>query len=142
MKIRKATSEDIPSIVNVWEKSGLPIRPLGRDHPDNLTKQLLKPNIWILIGELNEEIVGVVMVTHDSRKGWINRLAILPSKRNKGFGMILLEEAERTLIEEGIDIFSALIHNDNTSSRKLFEKANYIFHEDITYYAKRNKPNV
>ncbi|NHJ04615.1 MAG: GNAT family N-acetyltransferase [Candidatus Heimdallarchaeota archaeon] len=142
MKIRKATSEDIPSIVNIWEKSDLPIRSLGRDHPDNLAKQLLEPNMWILIGEINEEIVGVIMVTHDSRKGWINRLAIIPSKRNKGLGMLLLEEAEKTLVEEGIDIFCALIHNDNTSSRKLFEKANYIYHEDITYYAKRNKPNI
>ncbi|HUU77554.1 MAG TPA: GNAT family N-acetyltransferase [candidate division Zixibacteria bacterium] len=142
MKIRKATSEDIPSIVNVWEKSDLPIRSLGRDHPDNLAKQLLESNMWILIGEINEEIVGVIMVTHDSRKGWINRLAIIPSKRNKGLGMLLLEEAEKTLVEEGIDIFCAVIHNDNTSSRKLFEKANYLYHEDITYYAKRNKPDI
>ena len=142
MKIRKATVNDITTIIDIWEKSKLPIRPLGRDNPNNLATQLLKPNMWILICEINNKAIGVVMVTHDTRKGWINRLAILPSERKKGLGMKLLQEAEKTLAEEGIDIFTALIHHDNTPSRKLFEKANYICHDEIVYYAKRNKSDI
>ncbi|MCE7745277.1 MAG: hypothetical protein GPJ52_09110 [Candidatus Heimdallarchaeota archaeon] len=70
MKIRRATKEDIDIIIDIWEKSGLPIRPKGRDAPENLSKQLNEPNLWILVAEESGEIVGVVLVTHDARKGW------------------------------------------------------------------------
>ena len=142
MNIRKATSNDIPDILMIWGKAGLPTRPKGRDKPENIAKQMSQANMWILIGEIEKEIVGVVLVSHDTRKGWINRLATIPEKRRSGIGLKLLEEAEKSLIEAGIEIFTALILEDNLPSRKLFEKANYVCHENVTYYSKRNYDDV
>ncbi|MHA1220395.1 MAG: GNAT family N-acetyltransferase [Candidatus Heimdallarchaeota archaeon] len=142
MIIRKATQKDIQAIIDIWIKSGLPTRPKGRDKPENLANQLKQPNLWMLVAEEDSEIIGVVLVTHDARKGWINRLAVLPSRLHEGIATSLLREAEQSLKEIGLLIISTLISDDNQISRQLFEKENYRYHETITYYAKRLIPDA
>ena len=73
MPIKKLTIKDYNEINIVWEKAGLPVRPSGRDSYDDLKKQLLTGNVTILADELDEKIRGVVLLSHDERKGWINR---------------------------------------------------------------------
>ncbi len=141
MKIRRATKEDIDIIIDIWEKSGLPIRPKGRDAPENLSKQLNEPNLWILVAEESGEIVGVVLVTHDARKGWINRLAIKSSRTREGIATKLLQAAEKSLYEMGIEVIALLIKDDNLASRDFFEKENYQYSKEIAYYSKRLDPD-
>jgi len=140
MKIRKAFAKDIPTIISLWIESGLPIRPKGRDAPENLIKQLDEPNLWILVAEEANEIIGVVLVTHDARKGWINRLATKPSRVRQGIATKLLRAAEASLYKTGIEVIALLIKDDNVASRAFFEKEGYIFSEEITYYSKRLNP--
>ena len=140
MKIRRATKEDIHVIIDVWVKSGLPIRTKGRDAPENLIKQLNEPNLWVLVAEEFGEIVGVVLVTHDTRKGWINRLATKPSKKREGIATKLLQAAEKSLYEIGIKVIALLIKDDNLTSRAFFEKENYQYSKEIAYYSKRLDP--
>ncbi|NPE06905.1 MAG: GNAT family N-acetyltransferase [Asgard group archaeon] len=142
MKIRRATKEDIDVIIDIWDKSGLPIRPKGRDAPENLIKQLNEPNLWMLVAEESGEIVGVVLVTHDTRKGWINRLATKPSRIREGIATKLLHAAEKSLYEIGIEVIALLIKDDNIPSRAFFEKENYQYSEEIAYYSKRLDPEA
>ncbi|MBK5112306.1 MAG: GNAT family N-acetyltransferase [Candidatus Heimdallarchaeota archaeon] len=137
MKIRLAIKEDIPSIIDIWEKSGLLIRPKGRDAPENLANQLNESNLWILVAEESGEINGVVLVTHDTRKGWINRLATKPTRTREGIATKLLHAAEKSLFEIGIEVIALLIKDDNLPSRVFFEKENYKYSEEIAYYSKR-----
>ncbi|MCF2143065.1 MAG: GNAT family N-acetyltransferase [Candidatus Heimdallarchaeota archaeon] len=137
MNIRQATSEDLEEVIAVWKAASLPIKPKGRDHPSRLKKQLLQENFWLLVMVERGQIVGTVMVTHDSRKGWINRLAVHPDHQHKGIALKLLLESERILQAAGIEVYAALIESANNPSRKLFEKAGYTFHEKIVYYSKR-----
>jgi len=137
MKIRIALHEDIPSVLELWSAVGLTTRPIGRDHPKNITKQISQKNSWILIAEEEQKIIGVVLVTHDTRKGWINRLATHPERTQEGIASKLLEEAEKTLLEQEIEVYCALIVEDNTKSRNFFEKSGYSHYEGVTYYSKR-----
>lgn len=140
--IRKATREDIPSLISLWEKTDLPMKPNGRDKPENLEKQMQQPHMWVLVAEDNSgEIVGAVIVTNDSRKGWINRLTVCPQQRRKGIAKKLLNESEESLREIGITVFSALIESNNSASRKLFDSSGYNYIEVITYYAKKISPD-
>lgn len=141
MIIRFASEDDLEEILTLWEISGLKTRPKGRDSIDKLKKQLKSENMWLLIGEEKNEIIGVVLVTHDSRKGWINRLAIHPEHQRKGHAKELLLASERSLIEKGIEVFSALIKEENVASRTLFEKNNYRDLEHVRYYAKKITPD-
>ena len=141
MRMRRATKEDIDVVIDLWDKSGLPIRPKGRDAPENLIKQLNEPNLWILVAEESGEIVGVVLVTHDARKGWINRLAIKSSRTREGIATKLLQAAEKSLYEMGIEVIALLIKDDNLVSRDFFEKENYQYSKEIAYYSKRLDPD-
>ncbi|MBN1329637.1 MAG: GNAT family N-acetyltransferase [Candidatus Heimdallarchaeota archaeon] len=142
MLIHQAEVNNLPAIITLWQQSGLPIRPCGRDKLENLESQLKQSNMWIIIAEENEEIIGAVLVTHDSRKGWINRLAVHPNMTRRGIATRLLKEAEESLVKNGIEIFAALISDDNISSRRLFEKENYQYHKTITYYSKRFRDDI
>ena len=142
MKIRTATKDDIPSLISFWEKTDLHMKPKGRDKPENLEIQIQQSNMWILIAEEDaSELVGAVIVTSDSRKGWINRLAVNPNHRRKGIANQLLIAAENSLKENGITVYSALIEETNIASRNLFEKTGYNHIKGIVYYAKKINPD-
>jgi ribosomal protein S18 acetylase RimI-like enzyme len=141
MTIREANFDDIPEILELWKQSDLPMKPKGRDKISKLKDQMKQSNMWILVAEENNEIIGSVLVSHDSRKGWINRLVTRPSRIREGIATKLLEEAENSLIASGIEVFAALITTDNIPSRKLFEKENYRYYEEIAYYSKRVSPD-
>jgi len=63
----------------------LHIRPKGRDSREAFEGQLAS-GIQTAVGiEMEQgDLIGVVLVTHDSRKGLINRLAVHPDWRRKG----------------------------------------------------------
>lgn len=140
MRIRKAITNDIPYILQLWSKTGLPIKPIGRDKLEKIEKQMTKDNMWILVVEEDKKIIGAVLVSHDTRKGWINRLATDPERTREGIATKLLKTAEKSLVDVGIEVFAALITEDNHQSRSLFEKENYQYYEEITYYSKRLSP--
>lgn len=142
--IRELMIGEYLKILALWKSAGLEWRDEGRDHPDKIKEQLEKGNIFFL-GEItpNNELLGVILVTHDGRKGWINRLAVHPKHRHKGIAQKLLTVAEERLFQtEAIDVVSALISADNRPSLALFEKAGYESWSGIRYYSKRKRPDA
>jgi GNAT superfamily N-acetyltransferase len=89
-----------------------------------------------------DRLVGVIVTTHDGRKGWINRLAVHPDDRRKGLGRRLISEAEQTLHDQGMQIIAALIENGNAASLTLFEHAGYVEYPGIHYVSKRQNYDV
>lgn len=141
--IKELRFEDYPKIQALWEAARLSWRPVGRDHPDQVEKQIEKKNVFFLGEMKNDDLQGVIMVTHDSRKGWINRLAVHPEHRQKGIAQKLLEAAESRLFQtEGIEVISALIFEDNKPSISLFEKTGYEVWPNIKYYSKRRRSDA
>lgn len=141
--IKKLNIKDYPKIQELWELSGLSWRPDGRDHPEKIALQIERKNIFFLGAVKGNDLFGVIMVSHDGRKGWINRLAVHPDHRHKGIAQKLLEVAEDQLLQtEGIEICSALIFDDNKPSLSLFKQAGYECWENVRYYSKRRRPEA
>jgi len=67
-------------------------------------------------------LLACVVITDDTRKGWINRLAVDPGYRRQGLAARLMLEAEQALREKGIHVFAALIEHENTASLSLFQR--------------------
>ncbi|MCK4433646.1 MAG: GNAT family N-acetyltransferase, partial [Methanomicrobia archaeon] len=78
-----------------------------------------------------------IIVNHGGRKGWINRLAVLPEFQRRGVASKLIEYGETWLREKGIKIYATLIEDYNNTSKTLFKKLGYISHSDIFYFSKR-----
>ena len=137
MYIRTLTLEDYDRIVEIWTRAGLSFRPLGRDGKEFFQSEVGQETAIFLGAAMEETLVGVVLGTHDGRKGWINRLAVLPEVRERGIGKALVKEVELRLNELGILIVTCLVEGENDASKVFFESLGYVAHPDITYYSKR-----
>jgi len=137
MHIRQLTLEDYDRTVEIWTRSGLSFRPLGRDAREHFQSEVGQGMAVFLGAEVDGELVGVVLGTHDGRKGWINRLAVLPEFCKRGIGKALALETEHRLSKFGIQIVTCLIEGDNDVSKEFFQSIGYVAHSNITYYSKR-----
>ena len=136
--LRRLTADDHAAILTLWERAGLhSIRPEGRDSRSEFAWQLEHGQIAIGLEE-DSRLIGVVLATHDTRKGWINRLAIDPDQRRKGYGEQLVQAAEEALHEAGMHLIAAFIEEGNDASLTLFEKLGYATHQHIHYVSKRD----
>jgi ribosomal protein S18 acetylase RimI-like enzyme len=138
--IRPLSVADYQKMMALWRRAGLhSIRPEGRDSRAAIARQLASGAQTILGLEIDAQLVGVVIATHDSRKGWINRLAVDPAHRRQGYARRLIEAAERVLRAQGMHVIAALIEGDNPASLKLFREAGYVeFDAEMHYVTKRD----
>ena len=142
MIIRKATITDYSTIVSLWEAAELDYKPKGRDSRESIEKEMQKGIGYFLIAEKEGEAIGSVLITHDGRKGWINRLAVIPEYRKKGIGKALVDKAEEILDELGIGIYVCLIEDYNKSSLEVFQKLGYNEFPGMHYLSKRKFKDI
>ncbi len=140
--IRPMRAPDVTDVIAVWAAAGLATRPAGRDTPAALRQQLEHyPRTW-LVAEQGGRIVGVVLGTHDGRKGWINRVAVHPDHRRLGLARQLLAACEAALHAEGIGIVAALVEAHNEASAAFFRAAGYATDVPVHYFRKLSSPGV
>jgi ribosomal protein S18 acetylase RimI-like enzyme len=97
----------------------------------------LEAGTGFLLGAFEgEELVGVALATDDGRKGWINRIAVLPDRRRAGTARALIRASEAAFHERGIGIVACLIEDGNRPSLDLFESAGYEVRRDVVYLRK------
>jgi len=144
IKLRPLRIEDYGNMVESWNKAGLPIKVKGRESRESIRKELEVAGasfIGAFDRSKEEKPVGLVIANYDGRRGWINRIAVLPEYRREGVGSALIREAEESLKKKGAKVIAALIDRSNEPSRKLFEKLGYSMNDEIVYYAKRESPD-
>lgn len=129
-------------LTELWEKSGLPYKPKGRDSKENIEREVKLDCNQFLFAEVDHEYVGSVIVTHDGRKGWINRVAVLPEFRNRGIARKLVETSEQWLDSQGIGIVACMVEDYNEDSFEVFQKLGYIPFEGVRYLTKRKFPEI
>lgn len=142
MKIRPFEAIDYDSLIALWEKAGLECKPNGRDSHKQIRLQTEKTNLVILLAEDGGDLIGSVIASHDGRKGWINRLAVDPERRNEGIARELVSNAEDWFEKEGIGIFACLIERGNTVSLKTFNALGYVEFPGMHYLTKRKHPDI
>ena len=142
INIRTYQQGDYAAIINLWKAAGLPYKPEGRDSRSRLESEMKRGNGTFLFAVKDKVDIGVVLVTHDGRKGWINRLAVVPKYRRNGIGNRLVNEAEQWLDHQGIEIYACLIESYNEASFLAFQKMGYIPFEGVHYLTKRKFPNI
>ncbi len=120
----------------------MPIKPGGRDSEEQFAHQLARGTQTVLGVRDGDHLVGVVLATHDGRKGWLNCLAVDPEYRRQGIAQCLIAEAEQVLYSQGMQIIAALIEGENSASLALFEQAGYQDYPNLHYVTKRRDNNV
>ncbi len=140
--IRDYRADDYESLISLWEGSGLPYKPRGRDRRERIEHEIEHPNAIFLVAEADGGIIGTVIGTHEGRKGWINRLAVAPAFRRMGIAARLVAEVERRMHDQGIEIYACLIEDWNTVSMEVFRRLGYEYHKDVLYFSKRKNKEI
>jgi N-acetylglutamate synthase len=135
--IRESRLDEYPAVQRLWTETGLPFRPQGRDSVEKVAVELERGTAVFLVAEVKGEVVGVVLGTHDGRKGWINRLAVSPAYQRRGIARLLVREVEKRLTTLGIEITAALIESHNQTSLDFFKAIGYLHDAEIEYVSKR-----
>jgi ribosomal protein S18 acetylase RimI-like enzyme len=142
IRFKEFSMTDYSAVKNLWYLSGLPTKDKGRDKDENVAKELDKGVAHFLLVEFNNQLIGVVLLTHDGRKGWINRLAIHPDYKRKGLARLLVNKSENYFHSIGIDIIACMIEDYNQTSLATFQKLGYIEFKGMHYLTKRKYPEV
>jgi len=146
LPIRALCPEDLPAgyaaITELWTEAGLSFRPEGRDRADRVLQEVQGGTGLLLVAEDAGHTVGVALVTHDGRKGWINRLAVAPGYRRRGIAASPVDEAEQRLNAAGIEIVAALVESSNEESLAFFLSLGYVHDPEIEYVSKRRSPET
>lgn len=135
--IRHLDVSDYDDIIALWSRAGLKFRPKGRDSREVMSGEFARAETCFLGMFDGDTMIGVIVGTSDGRKGWLNRLAIDPDYRGRGLAAHLIKAAEDFLHGFGIKVLAGLIEDWNTPSMSAFEKAGYVFYDDIVYCSKR-----
>jgi ribosomal protein S18 acetylase RimI-like enzyme len=135
--IRDMTNDDYDAVTRVWTEAALPFRPRGRDRRETMQAEMARGTALFLVAEAGGEVVGVVLGTHDGRRGWINRLAVAPAYQRLGVARRLVREVEARTEALGIEIVGALIESENEVSLAFFRQIGYLHAPDVEYVSKR-----
>jgi N-acetylglutamate synthase len=135
IRIRSLRLSDYDPAISLLRASGMEPRLKGRESRTAIAAQLrTRRNVYLGAFD-RDRLVGTVFGTHDTRKGWINRLAVHPDYRRRGIAERLVRRAERGLAEQGIRMFAALIEPGNAGSEAVFRALGYEIHPML--YARR-----
>ena len=141
IEIRTLGIADYEAVCQVWAASGIHFQTTGRESYESFSRQMAS-GLQAVFGAMHDDrLVGVVVVTHDGRKGWVNRLGVVPEYQRRGIGTRLVKVAEDHIHAQGLEIVAALIEHGNDASLSMFERAGYLVH-NVYYVSKRDHPNA
>jgi ribosomal protein S18 acetylase RimI-like enzyme len=138
MRIRVFAPGDEPSVVALWERCGL-VRPTNDPHRDIARKRAVRPDLF-LVGELEGRVVASVMAGYEGHRGWLNYLAVDPPLQRRGFGRLLVVEAERRLREAGCPKVNLQIRSSNARVIEFYRQIGYSI-DDVVSMGKRLVPD-
>ena len=130
MRIRAYQSADEAAIVALWKECGL-TRPWNDPHRDIARKLTEQPELF-LVGTLGNEIVASAMVGFDGHRGWVYYLAVAERHRKRSFGRVLMQEAERLLIERGCPKLNLLVRSSNAGVIEFYRRLGYVRDEAVS----------
>jgi ribosomal protein S18 acetylase RimI-like enzyme len=130
MEIRPFELSDEAAIIALWERCGL-TRPWNDPRKDIRRKLRVRPDLF-LVGVLEGEVVATVMAGYEGHRGWINYLGVAPEHQRKGFGKILMGEAERRLREAGCPKINLQVRSTNTGVIEFYRRLGYVIDEVVS----------
>jgi ribosomal protein S18 acetylase RimI-like enzyme len=111
IEIRPFRLNETEAVVALWDACDL-IRPWNDPRTDIERKLRVDPELFLVAVE-DELVVGTVMAGYEGHRGWINYLAVDPSRRRRGLGTRLMDEAERLLAGRGCPKINLQIRSEN-----------------------------
>jgi ribosomal protein S18 acetylase RimI-like enzyme len=123
LTIREIADGDIAQVIALWHAAGV-ARPWN-DPARDIAFARRDKHSTVFVGIEGSEIVASAMVGEDGHRGWVYYVAIDPKLQRSGFGRIMMDAAERWLIDRGVWKVQLLVRADNAAATAFYEKLGY-----------------
>jgi ribosomal protein S18 acetylase RimI-like enzyme len=134
MIVRQFQPQDEDAVVSLWERCDL-TRPTNDPHKDIGRKLRVRPDLF-LVGVLDGKIVACVMAGYEGHRGWLNYLAVDPTRQREGLGKGIVAEAEARLRASGCPKVNLQVRTSNRAAIAFYERIGYSI-DDVVSMGKR-----
>ena len=134
MEVRTYRGCDQDAVVALWRQCGL-VRPWNDPVKDIRRKLGIQRDLF-LVGSLDGRLVATIMVGYEGHRGWVNYLAVAADCRRRGFGRLLMDEAEARLREMGCPKINLQIRRSNAGAVAFYRSIGYA-QDDVVSMGKR-----
>jgi len=134
MKIRPYDISDENAVIRLWIECGL-VAPQNNPIRDIQRKLKVDPH-WFLVGSQDGVIIASCMVGYEGHRGWINYLAVSPSKQRRGYAKQIMAEAERLLRAADCPKINLQVRNTNSQVIAFYESIGFK-NDEVTSLGKR-----
>jgi ribosomal protein S18 acetylase RimI-like enzyme len=139
LSIRPFRPGDERAVIRLWAESGLVVP--HNDPAKDVARKYRTHPAGFLVAELDREIVATCMVGYDGHRGWINYLAVSPSRRRRGIATRMMDEAERFLRAAGCPKINLQVRSTNTAVIGFYESLGFRA-DDVISMGKRLDPDA
>ena len=115
--IRPYRDSDRAELVALWHLGGL--TRAWNDPDRDIDRKVAQDPGHLLVLEVDDRLVGSVMVGYEGHRGWINYLVVHPDHRGRGLGRALVHEAERRLGALGCPKVNLQVRSSNRAGHRL-----------------------
>ncbi|MFZ5548034.1 MAG: GNAT family acetyltransferase [Pseudomonadota bacterium] len=121
--IRPFADADEDAVVALWQRAGL-VRPWNDPVKDIRRKLAEQPALFGVMVD-GDEVVGTVMAGYEGHRGWINYLAVDPSRQKRGLGRQLMDWSETRLRERGCPKINLQVRQGNEAVLAFYAALGY-----------------
>jgi len=134
--IRLFLLDDYEKVYAMWEQTeGIGLRALD-DSREGIAKFLKRNPSTSFIYEKDTEIIGVIMGSHDGRRGFIYHAVVRKDFRGQGIGRALSETVCIALKEEGIHRATLVAKKSNEAGAAFWRNLGWEDRDDLIYFNK------
>lgn len=130
MHIRPFLETDENAVIALWQACNL-LRPWNDPHKDIARKLQVQRELF-LVGILDGKIMAAVMAGYEGHRGWINYLAVDPSKQRRGYGEQLIKHVEQQLLALGCPKINMQVRASNQSVVQFYRHLGFVQDEAIS----------
>ncbi|MEM8781550.1 MAG: GNAT family acetyltransferase [Planctomycetota bacterium] len=128
--VRLFASSDEADLIRLWTRCELTTP--ANDPADAIARKVRHDRDGLLVAEVQNGLVGSVMIGYEGRRGWINYLAVDPSWRRRGLGRMLMETAESRLNAQGCPKINLQVRSSNQSVIAFYAELGYAVDDCIS----------
>jgi ribosomal protein S18 acetylase RimI-like enzyme len=134
VEVRPFKTDDGPAVAELWRRCGLTTS--WNDPYKDIQRKLCVQAHMFLVGLLDGQLVATVMAGYEGHRGWINYLAVAPEHRRRGYGRVMMGEAERLLRAAGCPKINLQIRTSNRSAIEFYRRLGFTI-DDVLSMGKR-----
>jgi ribosomal protein S18 acetylase RimI-like enzyme len=115
---------DEAEVIGLWQRCGL-TRPWNDPAKDIRRKLAEQPELFGVLPGEDGQVTGTVMAGYEGHRGWINYLAVDPSRQGQGLGRQLMDWAEARLRERGCPKINLQVRRGNEAVLAFYAALGY-----------------